>query len=1047
MLERTAGCLEPGSLRRVLPGSRNPLKSRRSLHYTFWTHNAIDIELSPLWVALLRGPDHADQPRDTQSNTSNGGGILLDFLYPAGTLNLIRQYSGWGDRVDSRRGKFGLSRFGSRLYTSSAKDTNVKDDSRTQSSSAVEVISEQPMDSRKFQELMGLNTDHEYEKVWQQYLHLDSADRQRLRLGLINYLGPSKSIVESERVVDLFEAILEENRTLDSMQWAIRSYLRLRNLVDATKLHESAIQQGNSLTGSDELLAYLIENSMWSRAFSVYTDVDRLKESFPSTENTVFEAVRRIPKLHVFAANLAAYVDKRVRSKSDASTAEWQSFASKIIRQAMFNVNFDHQRFQNFLGTLQKWNKDTAEIYQDSIRYLLDAKQTNAAIRLYRNTRVTLNLKYSRGNLQALLKVFCTHHSVLGMQQVLDDFFRFHGGPTSRAYRLCMIEFASMGDAETVHSLFDQFIARVQQDNWTLNSGDISSLLNVHAKRGELVDVMKHFDEISSKYNLQPNVVCWNILLHAHAKVNDIKGAFACFEDLLRSKDIVPDAYTFGTLMGICAKNGDLERTVELYRLADNMKIQKSNAMLDVLVEAHIQDDRVAQAEKICEEVLTMSLGGSPTRMWNYLLVAHAMRRDLANVNRILRRMSEANIDYDALTYGALMQALAMVRQPERAYKILKDVMIDSGLKVTHFHYAIVMGGFIATRQFDRVFHVHNRMRRRDTGKSASTKLLTMKAAFQADERLLASSSEEKLSDRAFQLFGELISSMTPEDISTTTWKNAGHMSHDIAYPTAFFSYTLFILSQRNEHAAVSKVYQQFIDLLPERNREALPIGILSALIVSKHRERNFEAVQECWDLALESAKNEGRRMQSVAVPNSTRRPVSESKIIYNRQLELQLIFTTYANNLARQERINDLTTVVNELLREGFVLSNKNWNQYIGLLAQNFQLKKAFTLCENKLMPGWIGWAHIRWTLPERNRLPFEIRALKKEPRYYRPKYHTLLFLAKAWLELQEMSAESRGHQMLVADLERDCPKTTQAIKSMQRLDDGLERSILKGE
>jgi pentatricopeptide repeat-containing protein PET309 len=187
--------------------------------------------------------------------------------------------------------------------------------------------------------------------------------------------------------------------------------------------------------------------------------------------------------------------------------------------------------------------------------------------------------------------------------------------------------------------------------------------------------------------------------------------------------------------------------------------------------------------------------------------------------------------------------------------------------------------------------------------------------------------------------------------------------------------------------------------------------------------------------------------MRDVPVPSSTKRPLSEPKIVYNRQLELQLIFTTYANNLARQERISDLTTVVNELLREGLVLSNRNWNQYIGLLAENFQFKLAFTLCESKLMPGWTGWAHVRWTLPERNRLPFEIRALKKEPRYYRPKYHTFLFLAKAWLELQAMSAESRGHQMLLSDMERDCPKTTQAIKTMQRLDDELERSVLRGE
>src|SRR4051794_7356774 len=101
MLERTAGCLESGSLRRLLPASKKAMKSRRTLHSSFWSHGASDLEMSPLWTALAQVAAPAEQQgeRDVQQQrpaAMGHTGMLLDFLYPAGTLNFLRQYSGWG---------------------------------------------------------------------------------------------------------------------------------------------------------------------------------------------------------------------------------------------------------------------------------------------------------------------------------------------------------------------------------------------------------------------------------------------------------------------------------------------------------------------------------------------------------------------------------------------------------------------------------------------------------------------------------------------------------------------------------------------------------------------------------------------------------------------------------------------------------------------------------------------------------------------------------------------------------------------------------------
>merc|ERR1712093_413640 len=126
--------------------------------------------------------------------------------------------------------------------------------------------------------------------------------------------------------------------------------------------------------------------------------------------------------------------------------------------------------------------------------------------------------------------------------------------------------------------------------------------------------------------------------------------------------------------------------------------------------------------------------------------------------------------------------------------------------------------------------------------------------------------------------------------------------------------------------------------------------------------------------------------------------------------------------------------------------LDNHNWNSYLEFLAIRHKYQLAFRLCEDNLMDHWTGWARIRWTLPERNRLPTDLRAKRKDPLHLRPKYLTILHLARGYLELQSMAAESVHSEALLAELERTCPRVVNAITTMQRVDDVLERSVLRG-
>jgi pentatricopeptide repeat-containing protein PET309 len=1081
MLERTAGCLETGSLRRLLPASKKSVKSRRTLHSGFWNHGAGDIELSPLWAALVQAAEPLNQQRESQmqQRNSNGmGGVFLEFLYPAGTLSFLRQYSGWGvERSETRWPRTGFGRLGHRQFTSVAtasgadlmRGVDVPEESTK--------VSTDDQNLELLRQLMSITRDTDFEEAWRQYELLGERDQGRTRKQIIQYLSRSERVVDAERTTELFEMLDKDQRDPTTIQHAIQSYLRLRNLSDAVQIHKAAIENLKSPVGSGELLAYLINNSLWTRALSIWNDVQELRNRSPQLDYNVFAALDSLPNLGSRASELADYVNKSLNPTSaDITTppSRLLNFASRVLRRAILNSQtFTPSRFTALLQNLQDWHSATPQLYEEAVNMLLTLNQSKLAVQSYRQARRHGDIKFTRPMLHTMLKLFCDNHSVMGMQQILDDFFRYYTKPSRIAYKMCMSEFAAQGDAQTVHALFDQYTGRFvfKGGNPLISADDIAPVLHVHAKRGELKEVVRLFNQIQDNYGLQPTLRCWNILINVYGKVHDTDSAYECFEGLLQSGDLQPDNYTFGTLMGICVSRGDLRRALELYKLAEDMGVQRSIAMIDSLVLGHIQDEQLDQAEEICEDAIGLELQDSRSRMWNYLLVAYAMRRDLNNVNRLLRRMAEAKVEYDEYTYSALMQALAVVRQPDRAYAILCNVMPDAGVKATPFHYAIVMGGYLANGEIHKVFQVQNRMIRRGLKKTASSNLMVLKATAATDQKLYEEGPDTQRLERATQMFRDVVSSIDPQEMSDPSRKSTGRLPLNVTYSTMFYNYIMFVLSANNEFRTVEKLYEEFKLALPDNRRNCPPIEVLSALMETKLRERDHEGVQQCWDLALAQAIKQGRPLlipstlskdaadtessfkgsispmkNSSSILRNPMQPALSQKIVSVHQLDLSNALTTYMRSLAQQLRIDDITKVVNDLLQDGFKLDNNNWNHYIVLLVRGFKYKLAFELCESKLMGGWTGWARLRWQAPERNRLPLELRNLKKQRTHMRAKYHMLLYLARSYLQIQSLAAESRGNQMLLQDIERDCPRTIQAIKTMPRTDDVLEREVLHG-
>jgi pentatricopeptide repeat-containing protein PET309 len=675
------------------------------------------------------------------------------------------------------------------------------------------------------------------------------------------------------------------------------------------------------------------------------------------------------------------------------------------------------------------------EGFRQRISSLLRTGQTKAALQCYRKYRQRMGRRIPPAILNALLKIASDNHSILGMQQIMEDWYRHYGKPSLVAFRMCMSSFATLGEVDIVKKLFEQYLQLVTDHGKPKisNADDIAPLLHVHASRGELDAVVEIFNSMREKYGVEPNILSWNILLNAYGKAQDVDGAFGQFQRLLDCGSPKPDDYTIGTMMGICTIRGDLDSALEFYQLAESLHVTKSTAMVDCLVRGHVQNGDLLQAEKICADSLAMNLKGPLTRMWNYLLTGYAMRRDIPSVNRILRRMKDSKVNYDSETYAGLMRALAMVKQPDRAREILMHIMPEAGYRVTPSHYAVVMGGYLATREYDKVFPLYNAMLRQNKD-SESARMLALKAV--AKKQLVSAPSQEP-SVLAVEQFLDAYSMGATFESSASMKKGLGRHRGTIEYQPAFYGYLISVLGHNGAFTQAKELYQRYLDSLPNSERAKAPLEILAALMDINWKAKAYDDVQDCWNLAVERAKESGRPIGFQKNSETTHvLPLYQYALV--RPLSIQI------SSLVEQQKSRELLRTVEDVQEAGFKLDNSNWNLYIqGLLATR-QYKEAFTLCEQFLMQGWRGWARSRWIGPQRNRLPRSVRRDRMRTDCLHPHYRTLLSLAKVYADF-EAASTARGQLRHVLDgIEKECLRTIYAIKSMPMVPDDLQRQFL---
>ncbi|KAK7743203.1 hypothetical protein SLS53_004288 [Cytospora paraplurivora] len=1048
MLERTAASLEPCNFQRVLPPTTTSLKSRRRLHTAFWHHGAAEIELSNVWQTLVREPleslNFFPAAQSSRAESLTASTFLLDFLYPHGATSLLRSLS---PTVLARyeRPRLHLGGALSRPFTSSAQQSN----SLVGESQKPSAVADAPVED------VAPATISPFEEVYEDELDDDFDDEfgddDESPEVMAHSISPdhSANAVTDRPQKSPWEVLRELLQAGDEAEfgriWRLY-HLKAKNREERMELRDQFFDYATRHRSMSQLLALAIKFEKWEtlgRVWERFPDAHR--EDVKALDWEQLESILSVDQL---GNGLKALVF-RLRQSSKTVMREDPEFSKTLLNRMIYPclrryfLRMDPKIFIPILRVLKDY-----VLYEEFLAHF-KAFKPDVMVELYKEYRKLPQVKIRGHIMRSMMEhVFYPTNDAAGMEMVRRDWYQRFERFDIHSYKVCMNFYARRGDVTSVQRLWHEFTTHWPERKSSVEAQrpDFLPLLHVHAIRGELGEVRRIFSSLQTTFGAKLNVISWNILLNAHAKAGEYDAAVRVFGVLREA--CKPDLYSYGTIMGLSGSRGDLEFTLELYRMAKDDQLKPNVAMVDAVVEAYCQNDKYADAENICA-ITTKAKRykrAELTILWNTLLYHHANRRDLTTINRLLVEMSDRRIPYNSDTYDYLLRGLALCRQPHHALYLLNTAVKNHSFKPTLRHYSLLMSAYLRSGQTLEALRTSTLLRDLGIPRNGDVMLRVFQAlgAMESSTADGDSSKQRNYLLSALRQFRRSIEAAQAPTAATQygdAWIQPAKTSDTVATRTDQASLLIFLFTRMRLITTVQDILQLWRSSSPETsNMQEPPLRLLDALMLSAFYEGNYDEVQSIWRMTFDRAL----QMSRVSAPGTTRKdPLPSMRYILNNGLK------TMQRMYAAQGDVDGLRAVMSTVLRAGFMPDSKNWNYYIQFLVSMKKFREAFTVCEEQLMPYWLGWLRVRAKFRNvKTRLPLDVRRRGSEASHLRPISYTLIVLSKAYMDLEHMSAWSPEADRLFNYILDKCPGVINAVKTLMRAGGSdLERKIFLGE
>ncbi|EDN10208.1 predicted protein [Histoplasma mississippiense (nom. inval.)] len=986
MLERAAQRLENAG-ECLFRHSKRHARSRRVLHPEFWHHGVADIE-APLWSSdFLHPPRSSSSAAKPLPAAVEPFAVLFNYhlpntrlecLYPPETQIFARYCL---PRIIIKSSAECRRKSGSRTYYST------KSGEVAQSQSRHEEVSPEPQDKQNFEgskeleESLAEGREEEEEEEAFKYYDLYKSPRRpitlpkrraspllpavRFGLAYCNFYRRQQETMSRVRMKQLGLACSRKTRGFRTiLTRGTKSKRRRRVSKDGEIVIDPHILR--------RLDRYISNNSPRScrAVWRLYQVVkDQKPEYHPRVLAYLSESREPVDRIRSRLAFEAIEIDQR--------TPEDYGHVTKSLIQCEGNIDWVRGICKEAVSKLKG-----EKCWDIAMVALVDQMKWKEAFEffsfkpylpeVYWHFRLLMGTtKPPEKVLAGLLKVVAVLRKPEATNQLLREFRLFYEKPSEEAYQIALTAFSRLGDFRRVTDLFKSYVNHYGQPR---KLRLVNPLIYVNAAVGRVYQARKQLERLRSEFSLSPDVTSWNIVLTAHAKARDKPGALSTFQEMIAT-GLKPDSHTLGILMGMFAKDGNVESVMDFLQLARGYDIQLNMAMLHPVVETLCNNRKYDAAEKFADTVMKLKAPGPTTRMWNVILWHYAFLPDIDSMLAVHDRMRKLGVKFDHMTYAATILALVRSGNHDDAIQVIRRLEDRRQVSVTQFHFAILLYGYALAGDVEMIEHTQGEIMKKFGHLSLSSRLSVLKGKIHMDKRLLEEGKYVGHNNEIRLVNAEAFLDSIMKDFGIREWATkvpqpgASQKSVRDAFPSVYYEE---LISAYMSHDATVRAKELAERLEKKQNRlirnpNLVPLSQLAQRMKLQARDRGFDMVEKLWRKAFNQAKL-GTAITASFKPNRSNNPDDPQPVPIRpmstaQRFSLSECLSVLMECYAEQNLHSKIAVVISEVQKSGFVLTTHNWSSYIELLAVSSRREdrlNAFILFEKLFIPNYTGWTQV---------------------------------------------------------------------------------------
>merc|ERR1719163_2726095 len=243
-----------------------------------------------------------------------------------------------------------------------------------------------------------------------------------------------------------------------------------------------------------------------------------------------------------------------------------------------------------------------------------------------------------------------------------------------------------------------------------------NTMLKAHLALGHFTEAQALLQEMAQHGHVA-NSITYNEFLSACVAARDRRTMWSII-DQMRAAGTAPNAATCSILLRSLTEHSHTSDVQRAMQLMDDMQEPVDEVLFSLVVEVCIRIGRLDRLTEIMqkhEKHATLPTLTAPA--YGSMIKAYGQARDLERVWALWREMRSRGVNPTAITVGCTVNALVKGGEVEEAWKLVQELVKDESLKqhVNTVIYSTILKGFVLSKQPQRVFVVHGKMRESGT--------------------------------------------------------------------------------------------------------------------------------------------------------------------------------------------------------------------------------------------------------------------------------------------------------------------------------------------